>query len=214
MSQFKPAKFLKISAIATLMLLIYLPSKAQDKPFRLGLHFSPNFGWLKTDSDQFENDGSVFNYSYGLITELNFGANNNYALLSGLNVFNQSGAIKSGDTLQVKQKVQFIELPTVIKLKSNEVGYMTYFGKFGLSNKFKIAGEQEVGDSKINNKSDLLFFSASLLVGIGAEYNLSGNTSFVAGLDFHNGFTNLYKKKADEPSVKPYNITVSLGILF
>lgn len=190
---------------------------------RLGLHFSPNFGWLKVDDSAFENDGSVINYSYGLITEFNLGASENYAVSTGFSVFNQSGALISknptGD-VEIKQKLQYLEIPSALKLQSNEIGYLTYFGKFGLSHKFNIAAEAETtaGGIETNqtNKKGVQFYSASLLVGIGAEYNLSGSTSFLVGLDFHNGFTNVYNKDNSSPdvAVKPFNITLNVGVLF
>ncbi|MGB0165925.1 MAG: porin family protein [Luteibaculum sp.] len=218
-SSLKAAKVLKIGTLA-LLLGIGFKVSAQNN-FRLGLHFSPNFGWFKSDENNLENDGSVLNYSYGLITEFNLGESQNYAVATGLSVFNQSGALKVEDEngdIEVKQRLQYLEIPAVLKLKSNEIGYLTYFGKFGLSNKFNIAAETETKfggqENTETNKSDVQFYSASLLVGVGAEYNLSGNTSFLFGLDFHNGFTNLYTKDSDIGKVRPYNITISAGVMF
>ena len=212
------AKVLKIGTLSLLTFLFTLSANAHDKPFRLGLHFSPNFGWFKTDAENLENDGAVINYSYGLVTEFNFGSGGNYAFVSGFSVFNQSGAFKSGNN-NIKQRLQYLELPAVMKLKSNEVGYFTYFGKFGLSNKFNIAAEREFNPNggeilTKTNKSDVQFYSASLVVGLGAEYNLSGNTSFVGGIDFHNGFTNLYTNKSEIGKIRPINMTLSLGVMF
>ena len=211
--------FLKIGLSLVLIAAFNLSSKAQEKDFRLGLHFSPNFDWFKADVDGIENDGSVINYSYGLITEFNFGSNNNYAVSTGFSIFNQSGAIKGDDGSKLKQSLQYIELPAVMKLKSNEIGYFTYFGKFGLSNKFNIAAERELDGPTIEkntetNKSDVIFYNASLVVGFGAEYNLSGNLSLLAGLDFHNGFINVYDKASNIGDVKPFNITLNLGVMF
>ncbi len=209
--------------------LLFAAKTYAQSPLRFGLHFSPNIGWLKTDASGASRDGTVVNYSYGLITEFTIGNTDNYALSTGLSIFNQSAAYtntilldaNTTATIEGKQKLQYIELPLALKLQSNEIGYLTYFGKFGLSNKFKIAADSEVslnsGESQsASNQEGIQFYNASLLIGAGAEYNLSGNTSFLFGVDFHNGFTNLFNDDDSSPNfdAKTYNITLNVGVLF
>ncbi|MBL0314883.1 MAG: hypothetical protein IPP69_03560 [Flavobacteriales bacterium] len=40
-------------------------------------------------------------------------------------------------------------------------------------------------------KDDIKLFRSSLIIGAGIEYNLSGNSSLLAGITFNNGFSNM-----------------------
>ena len=44
-------------------------------------------------------------------------------------------------------------------------------------------------------KNEINIFSSNLIFAAGIEYNLSGNTSLLAGLTFQNGFTDAFKGK-------------------
>jgi hypothetical protein len=101
-------------------------------------------------------------------------------------------------------------------MKTDEIGYITYWGQFGLGlnmnlkalsddeidylyyqNKNSYAWEKSNRESSISSKNDIKnevnIFSSNLIFAAGIEYNLSGNTSLLAGLTFQNGFTDAFK---------------------
>lgn len=173
------------------------PASEFDK-FRFGLHFSPNIGWEKPDNDNVEMKGLVVGYGFGLMTEFNL--SKRYSVLTGVNV-NKAGhrnsTFNGTDYSEVRQiRTSYVEIPVSLKLKTNEIGYLTYFGKFGLAPSIATSSRYETEGGSRGKFDYTTGVRMGLLIGIGAEYNLSGNTSLMFGLDFNNGFTNIYTRKA------------------
>lgn len=114
-------------------------------------------------------------------------------------------------------KATYITIPLVLKLKTKEIGTMTYFGQFGINSSFRwkaIANDEvtkinqptmtsgpTLGASETKTKvdvtKDVAFFKAALTFGLGAEMNLSGSTSLTFGLNYNLGFTNFVKGDSD-----------------
>ncbi len=179
-----------------------------DRKFRFGLQISPNLSWFKTNTTGYESKGSKFGFSYGLSFE--YFMSQNYLLSSGLSILNTGGKMAfkgtSSDALVVvpadvyaSYSIKYIEIPLVLKLRTNEIGYLTYFGQFGLETGINfstsadyeyIYGSTVSRISSSDAKEDINFLNLSLVIGAGVEYNISGNTSLTLGITFNNGFIN------------------------
>jgi len=177
--------------------------------FRFGLHFSPNISWFNANSVGYESDGSKLGYSYGLAVEHFIGKN--YLFSTGFSLSPAGGTLKyngvfqADDTSSYKQSsvsqsysVKYIEIPITLKLRTTEIGYITYFGKIGFTPGIKYKATSEY-DYSINNlgstdpenvSKETFFMNMWLTLGLGAEYNIAGNTNIMLGLTFHNGFMN------------------------
>lgn len=109
-------------------------------------------------------------------------------------------------------KATYITIPIMLKLKTKEIGTMTYFGQFGFNTSFRwkanvtdkvtvIVPSAGVNSNETKTKvdvtKDMAFFKASLAFGFGAEMNLSGTTSLVFGLNYNLGFMNSVKGESD-----------------
>lgn len=104
----------------------------------------------------------------------------------------------------------YLTIPLQLRLKTKEIGYMTYFGNFGLltsihiktrvtdeSTSWNSAGvAQNVTLEKLDNSKDMNLLRMSLALGGGVEMNLSGSTSLLLGLSFNQGFMNTVKKNS------------------
>ena len=237
--------------ICLLAMSSFIYSQDTQKKFQLGFHFSPNVSWLKADSETLESDGAKLGFSYGVVADFNIAEN--YAISTGINLLtsgikmnypdfqdvnNQLPGEESGRT-SVNMNFRYIQLPIALKLKTNQIGYMRYFGQFGLAAGFAYdaAGDTDFeysGSTGTTSKEDVNlegitnFFRGSLIVGLGAEYNISGNTSILSGLTYDNGLTNIFSEdgyneddngNAENPkdeNIKGFNnsIVLNLGILF
>jgi hypothetical protein len=106
-------------------------------------------------------------------------------------------------------KATYLVIPVLLKLKTKEIGMMTYYGEFGLNSSFRWKGKvndkvatlntQNYGaiESKkdINYTREYSIYTAALNFGLGTEINLSGTTSLTLGVNYNLGFTNaLYQK--------------------
>jgi hypothetical protein len=132
-------------------------------------------------------------------------------------------------------KANYINIPFHLKFKTNEIGYLTYFGQFGINTAFNTnaLADDDLTDlntgngtsqSELDVDSELQPITFALHVQIGAEYNLSGSTSLVFGLFFNNGFSNIIKGKSAhllgvdglpyEQKVYDRGFGLSVGIMF
>ncbi|MFN4235165.1 MAG: porin family protein [Bacteroidia bacterium] len=214
------------------------------KTFRFGLAVQPNISWLKIESKEFESNGISGKFSYGLLAEYSFAKN--YSIASGIQIlttggrvnyktpvyFNESGKIEiDGSNFLLNKRTygtQYLNIPISLKMRTNEIGYITYFAQFGLDAGFKTnAKAKDTGSdnvkvtipvptpgnttSKHNIKDDVNFFRMALNIGGGIEYNLSGSTSLLIGVNYSNGFVNVLKKESSQIKLPDINSPFGLG---
>lgn len=104
--------------------------------------------------------------------------------------------------------INYINIPFALKMKTKEIGYIRYFGQFGLDLGLKVktrvddvnyvngsANESTTSDLNLDDGTQL--FRTGMNVGGGIEYNLSGSTSILCGIHYHMAFTNSLKKEDD-----------------
>lgn len=222
---------MKRTFIGLLLLFFTGSAFAQDSSspyygFRLGLTAHPTIGWVKPDIGK--SNGVALGFSYGLMGDFNF--TQNYSFATGLTITtingkstevvtsSNSGAAPSQYEIQLKYKLQYIEVPLTLKLKTVKINEVRYYGQFGLSNGFMIGAKQDfdlVGgaSSKDNDiKNDINFYRAGLIIGAGAEFDVSGNTSITTGLTFNNGFTDITSSKTS--TVKNHYVGINIGVFF
>ncbi len=218
----------KITILSLLLFVFIISSFGQnEKFFRFGLHGSPSVAWLKPETKTHNYNGLRIGFGYGLITE--FTLADNYSLSTGVESVYSGGKLNWVDTVgatttnTATYRVQYIELPIALKMKTNEINYITYFAKFGggINMRLQSFRDMDSKDSQGNSlpslldediNSDINLFRISFLIGIGLEYSLGGTTAALVGVNFNNGLTDIFKDK--DLKAKNNFITVNLGILF
>ena len=216
----KKTVFALLLAFSTINLL------AQDvSQVRLGLTAHPTFGFLKVENGK--GNGLSTGFSYGLISDFEFAEN--YSFATGLTVttINGSGKILNYQPYHtattpdadynVKFKMQYLQVPLSIKLKTDENNNVKWYGQFGLTTDFRIGAKQDVdrGNTPIADDvkatSNTKFFRAGMIIGGGAEYRISGKTSLVGGLTYNNGLTNIADKNQ---VVKNHYVGLNMAVFF
>jgi hypothetical protein len=108
-------------------------------------------------------------------------------------------------------KTSYITIPLTLKMKTKEIGTLTYYGQIGINNSFRWKAHADdkvtvldalnygatASQSNIDITKDVSFYTASLNFGLGAEMNLSGTTSLTFGLNYNLGFTNVVKSSSE-----------------
>lgn len=199
---------------------------AQEKSkVRLGLTAHPNFGFLKVENGK--GDGVSLGFAYGLLSDIDFAEN--YSFATGLQITSVNGAGKilnyqphhgtklSNADYDTKFKMQYIEVPLSIKLKTEEVADLKWYGQFGLTTGFRISAKMDVEadntpiwtDHKANGATR--FFRAGMLIGGGAEYRIDGKTSLLIGATYNNGLTNIGDSNQ---TVKNHYVNINFGVFF
>ena len=222
---------MKRTFIGLLLLFFTGSAFAQDSSspyygFRLGLTAHPTIGWVKPDIGK--SNGVSLGFSYGLMGDFNF--TQNYSFATGLTITTINGKSTEVVTLgsnagtpsqfenEIKYKLQYIEVPLTLKLKTVKINEVRYYGQFGLSNGFMIGAKQDfdlVGGTSgrdVNIKDNIKFYRAGLIIGAGAEFDVSGNTSITTGLTFNNGFTDIGSSK--NSTVKNHYVGINIGVFF
>jgi len=222
----RPKTMKKVFALLAVILATgpVLNAQDNDPSFRFGLKLSPNLATVRSETRGLKSSGNVLGFSFGLMAEFPIGNSGNYRFATGLNLNNIGGAWKrdfsyqeslsvppvlKSRELETTAKLQYIELPLTIKLMTNEIGYMRYFGIVGLSAAVNIRAKADedtpvyhdppgdayvkefVKEENLDIGNDINLFKAALVGGLGAEYNLSGNTSLLLGFTYNGGFINI-----------------------
>lgn len=222
-------------------------SSSSKHLFHFGLKLAPDIAWFKPSDKSLTNNGAKLGFCYGLITE--FGFSKNYAFSTGLEILNTGGKLgfqnptyystqnnNSNDTILTNRnyKLRYINIPLLLKLKSNQIGALTYFGQFGFDAAFlwKATSDDNITNiingtsatlTDVNIYKDADIARLALNVGLGAEYNLAGSTSLVFSLNYNNGFINALRNdsklgsslniKLKQSAVFNY-VSLTVGVLF
>ncbi|MDB5119578.1 MAG: hypothetical protein JWN56_796 [Sphingobacteriales bacterium] len=219
-----PVMLLKSIAKSAVYLLVFclIPalSKAQTeqttdgKKFQLGFTASPTFGWMSTSSSEtIKSDGLRTGFTYGVLGDFSF--TNNYYFSSGLVVTTVNSNVKSIATpVQPNTvfKIQYLEVPLTLKLKSNEIQNRKFYGQFGLDANVKLGAKQAIeGQSDADISKNVNLFRLGLIIGGGAEWNVAENISLLTGLSYNNGFTDVFD--GSEKAKNSY-VSLNLGVFF
>ncbi|MEJ5994721.1 porin family protein [Pedobacter sp. Du54] len=195
--------------------------------FRLGLTAYPTFG--KISPEVGENKGTNLGFAYGLMADFNFAEH--YSFNTGLTITTINGKSREINALpyhavvsstapiayDLKYKMQYLEIPFILKLRTSKIGDLKWFGQFGLSNGFKIRASQDaktatgVLANDRNSGEWTRFYRAGLVIGGGGEFDLAGHTSLMAGISYNNGLTSITTSKN---AVRNHFVSLNLGVFF
>ena len=195
--------------LLSLLLLIATSQtlKGQDQRFHFGLKVIPSMAWIKPDTKEAEREGRSFGFGYGVQTE--FKLQENYVISSGVQVNYRGGSLKHTykpvDTLAavtgtVDYKLQYIEIPVTLKMLTNPFNKIRYYGQFGFSPGVAIRSKTDPGitpdDDDFIDYTNM--FNMNMIIGAGIHYTLSGTTVLFAGIEFNNGFINIFDKDSKD----------------
>jgi hypothetical protein len=131
-------------------------------------------------------------------------------------------------------RVQYAELPLSMKMRTNQIGALRIYGQFGVNVGFLMRARAAVtnvpavfdpeefffinrtndyrfpGDNTVDDRVN--FFRASVLIGAGIEYLLSGDTHLTLGLRFDNPFTDSYR--GDKLNGRVPTLGLQVGVIF
>jgi len=199
-----------------------------DYGFRLGLTATPTIGWIKPE--QGKTEGVGLGFSYGLMGDFNFAPNYSFSTALTITTINgkstevnvmpyhATSSTTNPVSYDLKYRMQYIELPLTVKLKTLKADGKRWYGQFGLSNGFNISAKQNAtrNGSKIGDNQNISdwtrFYRAGLIIGAGGEFDISGNTSILAGITLNNGFINIVKDASRD--TKNHYLALNFGLFF
>jgi hypothetical protein len=212
-----------------LLAALFISLATMGQNFRIGINMDPIISWFSPDSKPIDKDGSKLGFNGGLMLETYF--QKNYAFATGINLAYMGGnllydssiivKVKDGDpvTLPAGQTVeytlQYISIPLSLKMKSNQIGYINYYGQLGLVPQINIKAKAKGAGGlldKDNVPEEIGAFNLSYFIGGGIEYSLGGTTALNIGIFFNNGFIDLLENKDYKAAMNFFNLR--LGVMF
>jgi len=207
---------------------VFLAIQVTGQKAKFGVFVDPQISWFSPDSRNVISDGVSAGVCGGLIIDKYF--QENYAIQTGIAIGRQSGSLKFSeesyinaydvtDTLPAGTSVDFrlnyITVPLGLKLKSNQIGYLSYFALIGFTNQFNIralATSSEGTLSKSDVVDEVNLYNLSYHFGIGVEYAISEDTALTFGTSYHNGFIDV----TESGNAKVYTrvVSVRVGVMF
>ncbi len=116
----------------------------------------------------------------------------------------------------------YLTIPTMLRFQTNYLGYMRYFGKFGMRHSFLLTtrgdnfgksfpvegdSQSELEDMQI--PGSLSLYKGTIGLSAGAEWNITGSTVLVGELGFYYGISEVHQQEAltgdDEKNMSLYN---------
>jgi hypothetical protein len=204
---------------------VVAPNTSNSTPaLRMGLSVSPILSWFSMDIDEtfVQTDGVRFNIQYGLHIDKRLGSNPNYYLSTGVFVMNTGGKLVYGQVdsetgtksvITSDFRFNYINVPVALMLRTNDIGYMTYFARVGFDSGFNIKAsqdytEQEYGSTETTTQekedaSDYVnLYRAALHLELGIEYKLSGNTRLMISAEWNNGLNNVFNNDFEVATIQ------------
>jgi opacity protein-like surface antigen len=212
---------------------------------KLGLKCSPQITWIGEKSRDVNTSGAKLNASYGLMIDKFF--NENYAIGTEIAITSMTTKMHTvgsvlkrpnyADQLEpsYNYRLQYIAVPLILKMRTNEIGYFRYYAEFGMNFGFLFRAKADIeknGSSlnnvNINNPEDdytltnqtsgktyddqVRFFRSALLVGAGIQYNMFSNSLLVVGARYENSFSDFTKEKDWKATMNMAGLHI--GVLF
>lgn len=198
---------------------ITLQSNAQQ--FRYGAFVAPGVNWWIVEGDLYISSGSNLSFQVGGMLDLTLGESERFALQSGLNFTSAPGAFEQNpESLSFQGKawdysIKTVDLPILLRLRSDELGKTVLFAQYGLTLGFTIADNIQFRDGKNGGDAfDYEGMNTSLTMGAGIEYALNDNMDLMINAFFMNGTKNMLIDDANDDNMFPQQLGIRAGILF
>lgn len=217
-------------SIALIGVFLYT-SKAQV--LKLGIFADPVISYFKTDWSKIDPDGARLGINFGLMADKFFAEH--YAFSTGISLQSMGGTLRyvagknnfssSNDTLHslpgntsVKYKLQYLRIPFALKMKTTEIGYITYFAEVGIDPMINVKANADIpslGQSNIGVGDEIRLLYMGYHIGGGLEYRILGGTKLFTGLTYINGFTDMTTNLGNSAEKAWMNcFEFRLGIIF
>jgi hypothetical protein len=173
--------------------------------------------------------------NYFFTPEINVTSMSNRSKLKPDSVFTAVGNGLDYNNINYKYNLKYIEIPLTFKFRTKETNGMRYWGQIGIAPGFIISNNTTILASPVGHntafptdekyapndeqfdrfdfttyRDNINVLRASMILGAGIEYNLSGNTSFYTGLRFNNGFTDILDDKNSNAINNVFGIEIGM----
>jgi len=193
-----------------------------------GLFVGPNLSYFGVDSKVQSNEGVRLGYTFGATADFSF--SDNFLFTTAIRYNDIGGTMKYkngalvhlydeaiptleliGENENIKYNLQYLEIPIGFKGKTNEIGFLSYFMKAGVTPMINLKGKADItaGSNDLFTKN-MGFFNFNWFMGAGFEWSLTGNTRFFTEIVYTGGIMDFIK---DEFSGSESDLTTTVSAI-
>jgi opacity protein-like surface antigen len=223
-----PKNYIMVKKIIFLTIATFVINFLHAQDIRLALQANPQLSWLKSSNSNITNKGVAMGIDYGLVADFHIGGHPRYCINTGVLVSNQAFTSRYNgneafslnqktfdQAVEIKYRMNYLQLPLNMKLKTDQFNRITFYGQFGLSNYLNLSAVAYSSDSQLNGdnvSSAIRMYYLSLLMGGGVEYDLGSNTTLNLGIQYSNGLTDATALKTpnDRGSIQATRLVVAV----
>lgn len=203
----------KILLIISLVVGVAMECSAQFKPVAIGLKLGPSVNWVSSGSTSASNDGIGLGFGLGAVVDYQFASN--FAFSTGLNARLAQMHYQFSDVRVVEDflgevpvfvdrhvRGTYLEVPLKAKASYEVVDSWKAYVEAGLGIGVNISDNAkdsfayhwvDYADEEYQDySSQYRLLQASLLFGLGAEYEINPNLSLFAQLSFNHSLSNTF----------------------
>ncbi len=179
---------MKKKGLFAVLLLGFGGFSAAQAQFSFGFKISPNFAWAKIQDGAMENNGLGLGFSYGLTGDYQLGSVGNYFLSTDILITSAPVKLQQMGTLlnikgsnedtfsnvQFDYNLQMLQIPIMVKFKTDEIGGMKYFFQAGLAPSF-------LTSTRLKTTADPNIYEGTNLTSHNPNSTSNGNFDFNGG---------------------------------
>lgn len=216
----------KIFLLSAICIVFFLNANGQS--VKIGVFVDPMISWLAPEGNEAIGAGTKMGFQGGITLDRYF--QENYAFQTGLSLGTLGGSLSFADSTtfsaddgeitipggtEVDYRMNYITFPVGLLLRTNEIGYFSYFARVGLTNQFNIKAKASSDDGSLNDSNigdEVGFYNLSYYFGVGVTYNISEDTALSLSANYVNGFIDIMS----DSDLKAYSraVTLRLGATF
>ena len=220
---------MKKTSLLIVLFFILLGASAQES-VRLSFSASPSINWMTSGMNQISRGKIIPGFDFGINADFFFDNQERYALTTGLLINNTGGELDfyspnsftyAGETISpgssILYRLQYLEVPLAVKLKTSQFKRWVYWGQFGISSFINIKAKGTTNNGvldKTDINKEINLFNLGMNIGVGSEFDLGSGNAMIIGLIFKNGFLDITTDNAFEEKTTLSSLTLKLGLVF
>ncbi len=201
-----------LKAVVIILLAVSsMRSLAQTLEF--AVHADPVISWMSSNESEYVGEGARAGFDIGLDVFHFF--DQNYAVSSGISIISAGGRqsvaenhtmvfnnftqlVPAGD--EIRYNLSYINIPAGLRLKTDPVGYLTYFADLGFDFRILLKSTVDIPSMQISNENasnEVKGMNAGWHIGGGIQYELGFNVNLIGGLSYGQDFFDVTKDLND-----------------
>lgn len=201
-----------------------------QKTLQLSFSTGPSINWMSSGENEIAKGNVTAGYDFGVVADVFFDDMQRYAVTTGFLLSNTGGELEynnatpfefAGETINpgstIRYRLQYLEIPLAVKLKTSQFRRWTIWGQFGLSAFANVRAKGDTDDGVLDKsdiQEEIRLFNLAMNLGVGADFDLGSENALTLGLIFKDGLTDVTKEHDHDGKTTVNAVVFKLGMIF